>query len=600
LLLIRALTRGLAAVSPEFRLRRARKWEENGVRVPKVGVANTNVDHLEVAFVIADLGTRCGELYSPADELLLSEPVADARARNLGAGEGQAPDGRSGGSGEDRFARSREQFELIVGWLGGEEADGLEHAALESWIESEGRELLRALFQDRLDLRAEREQRAQRITDERGVGRRSVESGHQRPLHSVFGEVSVKRLAYRQRGEDNLYPADGVLNLPDERASHGVRRLAAVESSRGSFDEATGQVRERTGLTLGKRQLEQLALRAAVDFESFYATSARAPDPQHNDTDTDADEHDVLVLSVDGKGIVMRPDALRPATAKAAQAASPKLKTRLSRGEKPNRKRIAEVGAVYELRPAARTPTEVLASTTEKTLPAPKAKRKWLTASVIEDAAAVITEVFDEAQRRDPDHERTLVALVDGNNHQIDRIKQEANARGIKVTILIDLVHVLEYLWGAAWSFFDEGDPAAETWVHDKALAVLEGKAGIVAAAIRRKATNLNLDPNQRARADRAADYLHSKRPYLDYPTALTNGWPIATGVIEGACRHLIKDRMDITGARWGLQGAEAILKLRAIRSNGDFPAYWDYHLAQERHRNHESRYADGVIPRAA
>ena len=189
---------------------------------------------------------------------------------------------------------------------------------------------------------------------------------------------------------------------------------------------------------------------------------------------------------------------------------------------------------------------------------------------------------------------------MDGNNHQIDRIKKEAKTRGIKVTILIDLVHVLEYLWGAAWSFFDEGDPAAETWVHDKALAVLEGKAGIVAAAIRRKATTLNLDPNQRAKADRAADYLHSKRPYLDYPTALTNGWPIATGVIEGACRHLIKDRMDITGARWGLQGAEAILKLRAVRSNGDFPAYWDYHLAQERHRNHDSRYADGVIPRAA
>jgi len=255
---------------------------------------------------------------------------------------------------------------------------------------------------------------------------------------------------------------------------------------------------------------------------------------------------------------------------------------------------------VYELKPAPRTPAEVLASTAEKTLSAPKAKRKWLTASVIEDAAEVIADVFDEARRRDPNHERTWVALVDGNNHQIDRIKKEAKKHKLKVTILIDLVHVLEYLWGAAWDFFNEGDPAAETWVHDKALAVLQGKAGIVAAAIRRKATTLNLDPNQRAKADRAADYLHSKRPYLDYPTALTNGWPIATGVIEGACRHLIKDRMDITGARWGLQGAEAILKLRAIRSNGDFPAYWDYHLAQERHRNHDSRYAEGVIPRAA
>jgi hypothetical protein len=233
-------------------------------------------------------------------------------------------------------------------------------------------------------------------------------------------------------------------------------------------------------------------------------------------------------------------------------------------------------------------------------MPAPKATGKWLIASVVEDAATVVGDIFDEAERRDPQHQRTWIALVDGNNHQIDRIKYEAKERKIKVTIVVDLVHVLEYLWGSAWCFYQEGDPAAESWVAEKALAVLEGKAGIVAAAIRRKATRLGLDTDKRVNADRGADYLHNKRPYLDYPTALTNGWPIATGVIEGACRHLVKDRMDITGARWGLQGAEAILKLRALRSNGDFAAYWSYHLAQERHRNHESRYANGVIPRAA
>ena len=107
-------------------------------------------------------------------------------------------------------------------------------------------------------------------------------------------------------------------------------------------------------------------------------------------------------------------------------------------------------------------------------------------------------------------------------------------------------------------------------------------------------------DPPKRAGADACATYLINKEPYLDYPTALHNGWPIATGVIEGACRHLVKDRMDITGARWGLPGAEAILKLRALRSNGDFDAYWRYHLAQERRRVHESRYLNGLIPQAA
>ena len=175
----------------------------------------------------------------------------------------------------------------------------------------------------------------------------------------------------------------------------------------------------------------------------------------------------------------------------------------------------------------------------------------------------------------------------------------EAKARRVTLPILIDFIHVLEYLWRAAWSFHAEGDPHAETWVAEKAMAVLNGHASTVAAAIRRKAT-CGLPAAQRANADRCADYLLNKRHHLDYPTALAHGWPIATGVIEGACRHLVKDRMDITGARWGLDGAEAILKLRAIRANGDFPSYWGYHVDQERRRVHESRYASGVLPQAA
>ena len=161
-------------------------------------------------------------------------------------------------------------------------------------------------------------------------------------------------------------------------------------------------------------------------------------------------------------------------------------------------------------------------------------------------------------------------------------------------------MHVIEYLWSAAWCFFDEGDPAAERWVDDKARQILEGKAGIIAASIRRKATRLKLDPDKRKNADRAADDLLNKRAHLDYPTALANDWPIATGIIEGACRHLIKDHTDITGARWGLHTAEAIPKLRALISNGDFDTYWDFHLTQERCRVHTPRHALGFIPQPA
>ncbi|MGH3999547.1 MAG: ISKra4 family transposase, partial [Pseudonocardiaceae bacterium] len=192
------------------------------------------------------------------------------------------------------------------------------------------------------------------------------------------------------------------------------------------------------------------------------------------------------------------------------------------------------------------------------------------------------------------------VALVDGNNHQIDRIEKEAQARGVTVTVVVDFIHVLEYLWGAAWCFFTEGDTAAEKWVRAKALAVLEGNAGQVAAGIRRRASTARLARPGRKKADEAARYLVNKAAYLDYPTALRAGWPIATGVIEGACRYLVADRMDITGARWSVEGAEAVLKLRAIRANDHFDEYWRFHLNRERQRVHQSRYDQGAIPIAA
>ncbi|MCA1700449.1 MAG: ISKra4 family transposase [Actinobacteria bacterium] len=499
------------------------------------------------------------------------------------------------------FSRSRERFDAAVGWLAGEEAGALSHAELEQQLELDSRELFRSLLQDHLDLRADREERVEGIADCEGVGRPSAEAGHERSLLTVFGEVGVRRIAYRARGRCNLYPADRALNLPQEKHSHGLRRLAAIESARGSFEDACEAVRRSSTQPLGKRQLECLARRSACDFDAFYA--ARQPAPSEptpagrGDTDLKRDA-DALVLSCDGKGVVMRPDALRPATRKQAAKANGKLKTRLSKGEKRNHKRIAEVGAVYDATPAPRSASDVLPageSERQQAKPGPEAKHKWLTASVSNDAAQVVCEVFDEAERRDPEHQRAWLALVDGNNHQIDRIEAEAKSRDAPVAIIVDFIHVLEYLWKAAWCFHREGDPAAEEWVRRHAQRILQGGAAKVAGAIRRQATKGGLDPPRRAGADTCAAYLTNKRAYLHYPTALANGWPIATGVIEGACRHLVKDRMDLTGARWGLEGAEAILKLRAIRANGDFDDYWAFHLAQEHRRVHQSRYAAGA-----
>ncbi len=494
------------------------------------------------------------------------------------------------GFGGEKFVGSRACFDDIAAWLEATESASLSHAELEDDLDRRGRELLRRLLQDHLDLRAAREERVD-VTAADGVAHGSVEAGHTRALATVFGAVSVERLAYRHRGTTNLHPADGALNLPDERHSHGLRRLAAVESTRGSYDDAAEAIGRATGVAVAKRQVEELTARSAADVDDFYATSA--PEP--------ADPNDVLVLSVDGKGIVMRPDSLRPATERAAAAATTKLETRLSKGEKRNRKRLAEVGAVYDLAPVPRSSTDVLASNHgDEPAPPPRARAKWVTASVAEDAAEVVGRVFDEADRRDPGHERRWVALVDGNRHQIDCIEAQAADRNVSVAVVVDVIHVLEYLWGAVWCFFAEGDTAAENWVRDRALAVLEGKAREVAAGIRRRATTAALTKAKRNKADNCARYLVNKAAYLDYPAALAAGWPIASGVIEGTCRYLVADRMDITGARWSVEGAEAVLKLRAVRANGDFEAYWRWHLDRERRRVHEARYADGVIPLAA
>ncbi len=480
---------------------------------------------------------------------------------------------------EEAFARSREAFAQIEGWLDGLEAAGLGHAALEEELAARGRELQRRLLQDHLDLRAAREQRCKVVTGPDGVARTRAEAGHGRLLATVFGEVMVSRIAYRAPGAGNVHPADAELGLPRGKHSHGLGKMIASGAARGSFEQARAEVARRTGCRLGKRQCQELARQAAADFAGFYASR---PVPA-------AGPGDVLALSCDGKGIVVLPSQMRPGTArKARKRPGPKQDGRLSRGEVRNRRRIAETGAVFDITPVPRTADGILGPGPRP--PGPKAAGKWVTASVAEDAAAVVAAVFAEADRRDPARARTWIALADGNLHQIRRIRAEAAARNITVTIICDFFHVTEYLWDAAWSFFPEASPEAGPWVRARAAEILDGRARDVAAALRAAASGLG--KTRRKAAEKTAGYLDAKAPCLDYPAALANGWPISSGVIEGTCRHLVKDRMDITGARWAIPTAEAILQLRALHANGDFDAYWTYHLHREHERNHSHAYA--------
>ncbi len=490
------------------------------------------------------------------------------------------------------FTEAEEKFEELVGYLTSGESRALTHSELERELEARGRELVRTLLQAHLDTRSPGQASAP-VRDRDGL-ERTPGRMHERGLETVFGEVRLHRVGYGAEGSKSLHPFDAELNLPLEHYSHELRRRAAEEAAKTSFDEAVGSLTRHTGTKVPKRQLEQLVQRAARDFDAFYEQrKARAP--------PSAQEGSLMVLSFDGKGVVMHFEDLREETRKAAAKRKPKLKKRLSKGEKRNAKRMATVATVYTIAPFVRTPEQIarqmapIHEVEKKKRPKPGNKRVW--ASLEKEPKEVIEDAFQEAFHRDPARENTWVALVDGNETQLRILNQLRRQYGLTLTVVLDIIHVVEYLWKASLVFNTEGSPELEDWVSERLLRILRGRCSHVAAGIRRSATRRGLAPEEREAADDCADYLLKYAPYLRYDEYLAAGLPIATGVIEGACRHLVNDRMALTGARWRLPGAEAVLRLRALRSSGDFEEYWHFHEAREYERNHTVLYANRQVP---
>lgn len=489
---------------------------------------------------------------------------------------------------EKPFANSQHVFNDLTARLGSAAVLKMTHGDLERLLEKDGRELLRQLLQDHLDLRGPGEACAE------VVGTGGIGLPHARPrergLKTIFGTVTVSRLGYSAHGEETLFPRDAELNLPPELYSHGVQRRAGEEVTKSSFDQAGAAIASTTGTTVPKRQLEELTARAAMDFDGFYETRSADSVRQAGKTGP------ILALSTDGKGIVMRPESLREATRKAAAKRDHKMSKRLSRGEKRNCKRMAQVATVFTIAAFVRKPEDIVSDlgpvrdTAAKVVrPRPEHKRVW--ASVAKPPEEVIEQMFQEALRRDPAGNKRWVALVDGNPTQLALIKQAAKHHGVQPTIILDVIHVLEYLWDAGFALHGEGTPATQRWVSERLLEILRGNSSDVAAGMRRSATLRAMKAGDRAAIDDCANYLLKYRDYLHYEEYLAAGLPIATGVIEGACRHLIKDRMDITGACWGLDSAEAVLKLRSLRSSADFEDYWTFHESAEHVRNHLDLY---------
>jgi len=479
-------------------------------------------------------------------------------------------------------------MEQMAAWLQAE-TDGMSHAEVERGLRARGFDLMLMMYQAWLDVLSERERNeAERMAKQPGEQVRSW----RRQVETDFGRAHLDRLGHKYPGQDATFPLDRRLNLPDELYSLEVRQHVALEAQRSSWQEVVETVGRCSGAHVPKRQAQELAQRAAQDFDAFYEQRMA---PANDVLSSRAAE----VASCDSKGVTMLESGLREETRKEAQEA----KTEAVRGDpmapkklRKHDKRMAIVTANWEQERHPRTAADVLANLDrkpgEKKPKGPRPQNKRVSASVEKSQAQGISEMFDEMQRRNPMGERPNVVLVDGEEHQIEQVKQQAESRGMSIWIILDLIHVIHYLWMAANALCGKDATRTETWVRIFLERLLTTRACYVAAAIRCQATRMKLSEEDRKPVDKCCDYLLKYQDHLHYAQYLAEGFPIATGVIEGACRHLVQDRMGITGARWDVVGAEAVLRLRAIRCSGDWDEYWALHERLEFSRNHGSAAA--------
>ena len=320
------------------------------------------------------------------------------------------------------LAAPAEQFAGLAAWAA-DESRYLDHGEREKAISEEGRELQRRLLQATFDIDAAREERAEGVTSAAGIRHGIVEAGHGRGVASVFGPVRVTRLAYRNRREPNLYPADARQVLPGDPYSLGMRSLAAFHLAAGGFGQAQEIIEARTGVTVGRAQLTGLAEDLAAWTDDFYEQRSRDAEEEEQP------DSDVIMMQGDGKGIAMRPEHRRTAGKQD--------------GTRPGIKKMAEIVAVADFTPAVREPEDIAAPPARRQAhPGPKARDKWVSASVTESIEDMIASAFDEADRRDPQRVRQRVFLAGGNKQQITAIEDHAKARKLKVPVLIDYIHV--------------------------------------------------------------------------------------------------------------------------------------------------------------
>jgi hypothetical protein len=400
---------------------------------------------------------------------------------------------------------------------------------------------------------------------------RRLDEPHTRRYLSIFGELRIRRYVYSVRAGQKIErcPLDERLALPVGEFSYvledWLQRLCVKES----FAEAVSSLQNLLGLAPSPRAAEQMNQQMAGQAEAFRFRQA-APSPD--------EEGKILVATADGKGVPMR----RPLEEQVRRG------PRRMKGEKANKKQMAYVGAVYTIDRFRRTANEVVDEVARKQRaadrPRPQHKQVWAEMTRVAEGESctgrerLFVEMAVACHDRDPKRKKTLVCLMDGEA-ALWNVADEWLSRAVGI---LDVFHVLERLWDVAHGFHREGSGEAAEFVSHYLRWLLEGKVGYVIGAFKRLCTTHKLRGAPRRTVTATILYYENNRQHMRYDEYLAAGYPIGSGVAEGACRHVVKDRLEQTGMRWTVAGAQAMLHLRAIYLNGDWNDFVNYRIETE------------------
>jgi len=386
-----------------------------------------------------------------------------------------------------------------------------------------------------------------------------------RDYFSIFGKLTFERAYFYAPGQGGTCPLDEALSLPERCYSDLLLESAELLGVEGAYRKGLQVVARLLGLTLPQLALETAVAEHSQTVQAYYAQKAPFPG---------AEEGPILVAQADGKGVPL----VRRETAD--------LKARRGKGDKKTRKKEAVAIAVYTIEPYYRTPQELVHALFKKGGPPsgrPTPRHKQIFASMRGKDHAIKRLAVWAAQRKG-EHIRERVALTDG----AEALQKHVLAKLPGFTLILDIIHVAEHLWEAGTAIYGETDPHRTEWVAAQMLDLLSSRSDAVIQRLEDKAAPLRQSSQAAKTLRRVANYLRRNQPYMDYAEYLRRGWPIGTGVIEGTCRHLVKDRMELSGMRWTVSGADALLALRAINENRD----WDDFHAFRRAQRHQRLYS--------